>query len=126
MAGKPRKSQFYPNNPKKYMGSGKIIMRSSWETAFATFCDNNDNILEWASEPIRIPYTNVMGKKTTYVPDFLIRYRTKNNLVITELIEIKPHNQSVIMEGQKPNQRIIMQNGLLQEHGANNKRSNLG
>ena len=33
---------------------------------------------------------------TQYIPDFLVQYRTKNNQVVTELIEIKPKKQSVI------------------------------
>ena len=95
------------------MGSGKIHLRSSWELAFATFLDTNEHILEWASEPFRIPYKNVMGKNTTYVPDFIIRYRTKDDVIKTELIEIKPHNQSVIKEGQNSNQRMVVANNML-------------
>lgn len=89
---------FYnPKNPKKYVGKGRIRYRSSWELAFMNFCDNNEHILEWASEPIRIPYTNpITGKKTTYVPDFLIAYRNKRNQVVAELIEIKPKKQSIV------------------------------
>lgn len=100
---------FKPTNPKKYVGSGTIFMRSSWEFTFASFCDHNDNILEWASEPIRIPYRHPLsGKNTTYVPDFLIRYKDKNNRMLTELIEIKPMSQSVLKEGMKPNQRATV------------------
>jgi len=73
------------------------------------FCDTNEHILEWASEPIRIPYKHpITGKNTTYVPDFLIRYRTKSNKIITELIEIKPYNQSVLKEGMNQNQRATI------------------
>ena len=86
-------------NPQKYMGKRSPIYRSSWELAFMRFCDNNIHILEWASETIRIPYFNPMkGKKTTYVPDFLIAYKNKTGNRIVELIEIKPKKQS-IMEG---------------------------
>ena len=97
-------------NPQKYLGKGRPIYRSSWEQRFMLFCDTNDHILEWASEPLRIPYRNIMGKQTTYVPDFLIRYRNKHNQVITELIEIKPFNQSVIQEGQNANLRATVAN----------------
>jgi len=88
---------FYPKNPKKYIGKGTIRLRSSWEFAFANFCDNNENVLEWSSESIRIPYRNPLtGKSTTYVPDFLIRYRDKNSKIVVELIEVKPYKQSVV------------------------------
>jgi hypothetical protein len=61
------------------------------------FCDTNDNILQWASESITIPYQNpITGKNTIYVPDFLITYKDKNNQMRAELIEIKPKKQSVI------------------------------
>lgn len=100
---------FTCRNPHKYVGSGKIIYRSSWENAFMNFCDKNDHILEWASEPIRIPYRNpITGKQTTYVPDFLVRYRDKEGMVRTELVEIKPLDQSVLKEGMNINQRATV------------------
>jgi hypothetical protein len=61
------------------------------------FCDNNDHILQWASESISIPYRHPLtGKMTTYIPDFLITYQTKSGQMIAELIEIKPRKQSVL------------------------------
>ena len=84
-------------NPEKYAGNKSPRYRSGWEQAFMRFCDNNDNIVMWASESINIPYRNPLtGKNTIYVPDFLIQYRNKNNKVVTELIEIKPKKQSVL------------------------------
>jgi len=100
---------YTPRNPNKYTGKGKIIYRSSWENHFCIFCDTNNHILEWASEAIRIPYRHPLtGKQTTYVPDFLIRYRTKNNKIITELIEIKPAGQASLREGMNQNQRATV------------------
>jgi len=102
-------SIFVPKNPEKYIGKGSIRMRSSWETSFASFLDLNDNILEWNSEGIRIPYKHPLkNKMTTYVPDFLIRYRDKKNNVITELIEIKPYGQAVLKEGMNANARATI------------------
>ena len=84
-------------NKEKYVGNGLPRYRSGWEHAFMRFCDTNDNILQWASESINIPYRNPLtGKNTIYVPDFLITYRTRNNQMKAELIEIKPKSQSVI------------------------------
>ena len=100
---------YHPRNPDKYMGICKITYRSSWENHFCIFCDTNEHILEWASEEIRIPYRHpITGKKTSYVPDFLIRYRTAKNKIITELIEVKPANQSGITEGMNSNQRAVV------------------
>lgn len=83
-------------NPHKYVGNKKPFARSSWETTFMMFCDNNEHILQWASEPLQIPYRHPLtGKGTVYVPDFLITYRDRADAVRGELIEIKPLKQSV-------------------------------
>lgn len=96
-------------NPKKYVGNGMPRYRSGWEHSFMRFCDTNDNILQWASESIRIPYLHPLtGKMTSYVPDFLITYRTRNNTVRAELIEIKPKGQSTITESQRPRDRAVV------------------
>lgn len=88
---------FTPKRPDKYIGTKKITYRSGWELSFCHFCDNNDNILQWASESIQIPYKHPLtGKQTIYVPDFLVVYKNKHNRVITELVEIKPKKQSLI------------------------------
>jgi hypothetical protein len=96
-------------NPKKYVGQGMPRYRSGWEHSFMRFCDTNDNIMQWASESVRIPYLHPLtGKMTTYVPDFLITYKTRNNTLKAELIEIKPKGQSAITEGQKPRDRAVV------------------
>lgn len=88
---------YKPINPKKYVGKGFPRYRSGWEFSFFQFCDNNDAVLEWASEAIAIKYRHPFtGKLTSYVPDVFMRYRTKNNKICTEIIEIKPRKQSII------------------------------
>ena len=104
-----RQGVYHVKNPAKYVGIGKPRYRSSWEMSFMMFCDNNDNILQWASESVRIPYRNPLtGKQSIYVPDFLITYRTSNNTIKAELIEIKPRNQSLIEDKMNSNQRAIV------------------
>lgn len=93
-------------NAGKYVGRGTPRYRSSWEWAFMNFCDTNDNIINWASEPVRIPYRHPLtGKTTTYVPDFIVTYRGPNNTTRAELIEIKPKLQSTITERQSQRDR---------------------
>lgn len=88
---------FLPRNPEKYIGTGNIYYRSSWELTFMRFCDNNPAVLHWASESVSIPYRNPLtGKSTVYVPDFLIVYIDRNQKKHAELIEIKPKNQTLI------------------------------
>jgi hypothetical protein len=96
-------------NPQKYVGQGNPRYRSGWEHSFMRFCDTNESILQWASESVRIPYRHpITGKPTTYVPDFLITYRTRNNTLKGELIEIKPKGQSFMAEGQNPRERAVI------------------
>lgn len=96
-------------NTHKYVGNKAPRWRSSWEFAFMTFLDNNDHILQWASEAVQIPYRHPLtGKQTIYVPDFLITYRTKNNTMRAELIEIKPKKQSVIESKMSSKDRAVV------------------
>jgi hypothetical protein len=90
------RSIYKVKNLEKYIGSKFPICRSSWETAFCNFCDNNPSILEWASEPLKIPYRDPLsGRQTVYVPDFLIVYVDKNMRKHVEVIEIKPAKQTI-------------------------------
>jgi hypothetical protein len=96
-------------NRDKYVGNGTPRYRSGWELSFMKFCDTNDNVLQWASESIAIPYRHPLtGKMTQYIPDFLIMYRTSNNTVKAELIEIKPKKQSVIESKMSSRDRAIV------------------
>lgn len=73
------------------------------------FCDQNENVTQWASEPVRIPYRNPLtGKMTTYVPDFLVTYRGPNNTTVAELIEIKPRKHSVLEDKMRDRDRAIV------------------
>jgi hypothetical protein len=96
-------------NKAKYVGRGTPRYRSGWEHAFMRFLDNNDHILQWASESISIPYRNpITGKQSIYVPDFLITYKNRNNQMIAEVIEIKPKKQSVVESKMKANERAVV------------------
>jgi hypothetical protein len=96
-------------NPAKYVGRGTPRYRSGWELSFMRFCDTNDNVLQWASESINIPYRHPLtGKQTIYVPDFLVVYKTKDNTVRAEVVEIKPSGQSMITEKQNGKERAIV------------------
>jgi hypothetical protein len=96
-------------NKEKYVGKGTPRYRSGWEHAFMRFLDNNDHILQWASESISIPYRNpITGKQSIYVPDFLITYRNRNNQMIAEVIEIKPKKQSIVESKMKANERAVV------------------
>ena len=96
-------------NRAKYVGNGEPRYRSGWEFSFMKFCDSNDAVLQWASESIAIPYRHPLtGKMTQYIPDFLITYRTRDNQMRAELIEIKPKKQSVIESKMSSKDRAIV------------------
>jgi hypothetical protein len=107
-------SQYRVKNPEKYMGNKTPYFRSSWEFAFMRFCDENPNVIKWASEAIKIPYRNPFtGKYTVYVPDFFISYIDAENRQHNELIEVKPLNQTSFKEAKN--------NRLNQAHAALNE-----
>jgi hypothetical protein len=88
---------YVPKNPQKYVGTNRPKFRSGWEFTFMQFCDNNNAVLKWASEAIKIPYRHPLtGKMTNYIPDFFILYQNKTGQQIAEMVEIKPKKQSLI------------------------------
>lgn len=104
-----RQGFYQVKNQNKYAGKGKPRYRSGWEMTFMMFLDNNEHVLQWASEGISIPYRNPLtGKQSVYIPDFLVTYRNRNNTVRAELIEIKPKKQSLIESKASARDRAIV------------------
>jgi len=91
------KGKYQPKNTKKYVGNpSNIIYRSLWERKFMIYCDTNENILEWGSEELVIPYRSpVDGKIHRYFPDFYIKVKEPDGNIKKYLIEIKPHKQTM-------------------------------
>jgi hypothetical protein len=106
MANNFRQGFYQVKNPQKYVGKGRPKYRSGWEMTFMLFLDNNDHIIQWASEGVSIPYCNpITGKQSMYIPDFVVTYRNRDNTIRAELIEIKPKSQSIIKERQSQRDR---------------------
>ena len=91
------KGKYQPSYPKKYKGdSSNIIYRSLWERKFMVYCDNNQNILEWSSEEIALPYRSPLDNKIhRYFPDFYIKVKESSGVIKKMLIEVKPKKQTV-------------------------------
>jgi hypothetical protein len=87
---------YKPLFPEKYAGDPTcIIMRSSWETRFASWCDKNPSVIKWSSEETIIPYRCPTDDKVhRYFVDFKIQIKTKDGLLKTYLIEVKPAKQT--------------------------------
>jgi glutaredoxin len=93
--GEYKSGLFSPSNPEKYMGDiHNIIYRSSWEYRFCVYCDTNESILKWSSEPISIDYYNPLDKKNhKYNVDFYIKVLKEDGESQEWIIEIKPEKQ---------------------------------
>ena len=89
------KGKFRPKHPEKYNGdAGNIIYRSSWEKMFCNWCDNTDAILAWQSEEKRIRYYDPVAKKNrVYFPDFYVKYKRSDGIIVEELVDVKPQRQ---------------------------------
>ena len=91
------KGKYYPSFPRKYKGDPtNIIYRSLWERKFMVYCDKNQNILEWASEEIAIPYRSPIDNRVhRYFPDFYMKVKETNGKIKNYVIEVKPPKQTI-------------------------------
>ena len=89
--------KYRPINPQKYKGDvTNIIYRSSWERKFLQYCDMNENILEYSSEEIALPYRSPIDNKIhRYFPDFYIKVKESSGKIKKYIIEIKPKKQTI-------------------------------
>ncbi len=90
------KGKYYPSFPRKYKGDPtNIVYRSLWERKFMVYCDKNQNILEWASEEIAIPYRSPIDNRVhRYFPDFYMKVKETNGKIKNYMIEVKPAKQT--------------------------------
>jgi len=90
---KSYKGLFKPTNPKKYVGNtNQIVYRSLLERRFMRYCDNNKDILFWASEELPVRYYSPLDKKYhRYFPDFVVKTVNGDKY----MIEIKPYRQAL-------------------------------
>ena len=67
--------------------------------------DHNSNVIEWASEPLAVPYLfSLDGKVHRYYPDIICKIQTKHGIK-QFMLEIKPAKQTV--EPSKPKNRSL-------------------
>ena len=101
------KGRYQPNNPLKYKGNFRnIIYRSLWELKFMKYCDSNQNILEWGSEEIIVPYRSPIDNRYhRYFPDFYIKVRENTGKIKKYIIEVKPQKQCIEPKVQKKKTR---------------------
>ena len=99
------KGKFKPKNPQKYKGDHRnIIYRSLWELKFFRYLDRTDDIIEWSSEEVSIPYISPIDKKRhRYFPDVILKKHLGNDKYETMVIEIKPKKQTMPPDPKKKN-----------------------
>lgn len=87
-----KQGKFKPTHPEKYLGDpNNIVYRSGLELKFFYRCDNNSNIIAWASEEFSIPYySEYDGKNRNYFVDLFIKVRSKDGMINSYIAEIKP------------------------------------
>ena len=90
------KRKFTPMFVEKYTGDPtNIIMRSTWETMFANWCDKNPSVIKWKSEETVIPYRCPTDNKIhRYFVDFQIQIKNSKGQTKTYLVEVKPFKQT--------------------------------
>lgn len=91
------KGKFKPTNPQKYKGDPTgIVYRSLWELKLMKYCDLNENILEWGSEELALPYLSPLDNKVhRYFPDFYIKVKESSGKIKKYIIEVKPKKQTI-------------------------------
>lgn len=93
----PKVLPYKVENRKKYRGNAdNVTSRSSWERRFFRFCDSCDEVLEWNSEEVVVPYVSVDNKIHKYYIDIYLK-TNKGRF----LIEIKPESQTSLREKPK-------------------------
>lgn len=97
---------YKPNNPSKYAGPTPIIYRSSWERKFMMWCDKNEKVSMWSSEPVEIPYLSRQDStKRKYYPDFYFKAIQPDKTTKEYLVEIKPKQQIIKPEPPRVNSK---------------------
>jgi hypothetical protein len=79
-------------HPDKYVGDIRnITYRSHWERNVMRWLDNNNDVIEWASEEVSIPYQHpIYNRRAKYYPDFFMKFKDGK----IKIIEVKPKEQT--------------------------------
>lgn len=97
MAREYLQGKYEVKNPEKYKGDpAKCTYRSSYELHTWEWCDRTASVLEWSVESIVVPYFDpIKNANRRYIVDLWMKYKDRNGVIRTEIIEIKPMNQCV-------------------------------
>ena len=72
------------------------------------YCDLNENILEWGSEEIAIPYRSPIDNKVhRYFPDFYVKLKETTGKIKSILSKSNLKNNLNLLKNQKDKQKDI-------------------
>ena len=88
---------FRPKFPEKYKGdSTQIVYRSSWELSAMIKLDREQEVMQWSSEELVIPYRcKTDGKIHRYFTDFWVKMKFADGTIKEYIIEVKPKAQTL-------------------------------
>lgn len=104
--GKYKQGLFIPKNKEKLIKSnsqGGVYYRSGLEHKMMIYLDNNENIVSWGSEHLRIPYEKTewnssinefVTSEHSYYPDFYYELRRSDGSISRVVAEVKPSNET--------------------------------
>lgn len=91
---------YIPKNKNKIIKTnelGGVYYRSSWEKKIMFWLDNNDKIIKWGAECLKVPYqiTKLVGgdlkvKEHSYYPDFYYEMLNEDGSTKKVVVEVKP------------------------------------
>jgi len=106
-SGKYKQGLYIPKNKDKVIklnSKGGLFYRSGLEQKMMVYFDNNDNIINWGAEHLRIPYTKTewvnesQEFKTTdhsYYPDFYYELKRSDGTISKVVAEVKPESETI-------------------------------
>jgi hypothetical protein len=105
--GKYKQGLYTPKNKDKVIklnSQGGLFYRSGLEQKMMIYFDNNDSIINWGAEHLRIPYTKTewvsesqefKTTEHTYYPDFYYELRRSDGTVSKVVAEVKPKSETM-------------------------------
>ena len=89
------RGRYQVKNIGKYKGdAGRVTYRSGLELRFMNYLDRHQDVLEWSSEEVVVPYRSPLDSKLLrYFVDFYVKRRTRDGNIEIALVEIKPKYQ---------------------------------
>ncbi len=89
---------FTPINKNKCLNKDKPFFRSGLESQLMVILDTNPNVIAWNSEGVIIPYfKKTENRWARYFVDFYVKMKI-GDTIREFLIEVKPHNQTILKE----------------------------